>query len=275
LLTLSGHYAQNPIIGSMSAMAILRQLSSAARNWFIVSSEAKPIPVVRRIHEVCENDQKENRAGCGRGLGSLLVGVALFAYYDFTHNFRFSLNPEQISDAQIALKGSIGEAIFRGQRSEVPDGQGEGKSGLDALLAPPPAGSNAVGLIEAYQKDPQRFKRYAEMLDTAMNAKQVGDLLLRQAASRLPPTSESLVMDPKLKVDAWGNPFCIIPVGERVAVVSGGPSRLSCDALPLNAQQIAGSNRSLYAGPSDVVVVVVTHQRNSTQYRHKKIPTGS
>jgi hypothetical protein len=69
-------------------------------------------------------------------------------------------------------------------------------------------------------------------------------------------------MDTKLKVDAWGNPFCINAVGERVAVVSGGPSHLSCDALPLSAQQIAASNRSLYAGPSDVVVVIVTHQHD-------------
>jgi hypothetical protein len=32
------------------------------------------------------------------------------------------------------------------------------------------------------------------------------------------------------------------------------------DALPLSAQQIAASNRSLYAGPSDVVIVIVMHQ---------------
>lgn len=210
------------------------------------------------------------------GLGSLLVGVALFAYYDFTHNFRLSFTSEQVSDAQIALKGSIGEAIFSGQRSEaVPDVQVEGKSGLDALLAPPPAGSKDAGLIEAYRKDPQRFKRYAEMLDTATNAKQVGDVLLRQAASRFPRTSESLLMDTKLKVDAWGNPFCIIPVGERVAVVSGGPSHLSCDALPLNPQQIAVSTRCLYAGQSDVVVVIVTHRRDGQPVSPRKAATGS
>jgi hypothetical protein len=104
------------------------------------------------------------------GLGSLLLGLALYAYYDFTHNFRFSFTSEQVSDAQIALKGSIGEAIFSGQRSEaVPDVQHEGKTGLDAVLAPPPAGSKGVGLIEAYQKDPQRFKRYAEMFDSQSN----------------------------------------------------------------------------------------------------------
>jgi hypothetical protein len=211
------------------------------------------------------------------GLGSLLVGLALYAYYDFTHNFlRSSFTAQQVSDAQIALKGSIGEAIFSGQRSEaVPVVQGEGKSGLDAVIAPPRAGSKGVGLIEAYQKDPQKFKRYAEMLDTATNAKQVGDVLLRQATLNPPRTSESLLMDTKLKVDAWGNPFCIISLGQRVAIVSGGPSHLSCDALPLSAQQIAVSNRSLYTGPSDVVIVIVTHQHDDQPVSPRKTATGS
>jgi hypothetical protein len=210
------------------------------------------------------------------GLGSLLVGVILFAYYDFIHNFHFPLTSEQISDAQIAFKGAMGEAIFNGQRSEaVPNVQGEGKSGLDALLASPPAGNKSRGLIEAYQKDPKRFKRYAEMLDTAMNAKQVGDVLISQATTSRPSrTSESLLMDAKLKVDAWGNLFCIIPVGERVAVVSGGPSHLSCDALPLTAQEIANSNRSLYAEPSDVVVVIVTRQPGGQPASPQEPATG-
>jgi hypothetical protein len=175
-------------------------------------------------------------------LGSMLIGAVLFAYYDFTHNFRFPLTSEQVSDAQIALKGALGEAIFSGQHGEViPDVQLEGKTGLDALLAPAPSGGKGEGLIKAYQENPQKFKRYAEMLDTAMNAKKVGEVLLQQTASRAPETSESLAMETNLRVDAWGNPFCIIPVGARVAVVGGGPARLSCHALPLIASQIAGS----------------------------------
>jgi hypothetical protein len=210
------------------------------------------------------------------GLGSLLVGVAILAYYDFTHNFHVALTSQEVSNAQIALKGAIGEAIFSGQQSEAAsDLQVKGKNGLDALLSPPSAGNRGLGLIEAYQKDPQRFKRYAEMLDTATNAKQVGDFLLRQDALHPPRTSDSLPMDTKLKVDAWGNPFCIIPVGKRVAVVSGGPSHLSCDALPLSAQQIAASSRSLYAGPGDLVVLVVARRRDGRLATPSKIGDGS
>ena len=89
-----------------------------------------------------------------------------------------------------------------------------------------------------------------------MNAKRVSDVVLRQGGSHPPRTSEALPMEANFKVDAWGDPSCVIPVGKKVAVVSGGPSRLSCNALPLTPKQIAKSNRNLYAGPSDVVVLL-------------------
>jgi hypothetical protein len=210
------------------------------------------------------------------GLAAMLVGAILFAYYDFTHNFRLPLTSEELGAAQIALKGAVGEAIFNSQSSTVvADVQVEGKNGLDALLAPRPVGGRGIGLIEAYQKDPKRFQRYAKMLDTATNAKQVGDVLLSQEASHPPRTSEFLLMDAMLRVDAWGNPFCILVVGERLAIISGGPSHLACDALPLNAQQIATSNRSLYAAPSDVVVLVVTRQHRNQSVSQQKTATGS
>jgi hypothetical protein len=113
------------------------------------------------------------------GLSSLLIAVGLFAHYDFTHNSRSRWTPETL-DAQIAFKGAIGEAIFSSERPEiVPEVHVEGTGGLDALLAPAPDGNKNQGQIKAYGKDPQRFKRYAEMFDTAMNAKQVGDMLIR------------------------------------------------------------------------------------------------
>jgi hypothetical protein len=104
---------------------------------------------------------------------------ALYACYDFTQKLTTIQIP---SSAQVALKGALGEAIFnREQKAEVvPADQLKGKTGLDALLSPVPAG-RGQGLIDAYQKDPQKFKRYADMLDTAMNAKQVADVFYTQA----------------------------------------------------------------------------------------------
>jgi hypothetical protein len=194
------------------------------------------------------------------GVGLLFVCLVAFAYYDFKHNFRIAFSPEQTSDMQIALKGAMAEAIFNTGQAKaevVPAAELKGKTGLDALFTAAPTNTKGEGLISAYQKNPQKFKRYAEMFDTAMNARQVGDVVLKQAVSHLPATSESLQMKPNLKVDAWGSPFCIIPAGvNKVAIVSGGPSHFSCDSLPLTAEQITKSDRNLYAAANDIVVVI-------------------
>lgn len=180
----------------------------------------------------------------GAGVSVLAIAFVLYAYYQFTHNFRIALTPKETDAALTALKGAMGEAIFNGQQQLSPTVQSVHQRG--------------PGLIEAYRKDPQKFKRYAEMLDSAMNAKKVGDVLLQENNAHLPKTTNLLVMDKNVKLDAWGNPFCIIPVKGKVAIVSGGPSHLACDALPLTPEQIATSSRTLYAAPLDVVVVTVT-----------------
>jgi len=73
----------------------------------------------------------------------------------------------------------------------------------------------------------------------------------------LPRTSQNLTIEARQKIDAWGNPFCIIEIGERVAVVSGGPSRFSCDVLPLRTKQIAESKTDAYFITSDKLVVII------------------
>ena len=226
----------------MSVMAMLQQ----SRN----GSLGVPSTVVRNKKIVF-----------GAGLLVLLAGFVILAYRSFTHDFlRFT--PQQAADIEIALKGSMGEAIFTGQLFEPgPATESKGKEGLDALFAAAPADHKSAGLIGEYRKDPQKFKHYAEMMDTAINAEHVYEALVRQDLLKVPPTSESLVLEAKFKVDAWGRPFCIIPTTERVGVVSGGPSHLSCDSLPVTTAQIAKSNRVLYAGPSDVVVFVATRSQ--------------
>jgi hypothetical protein len=192
------------------------------------------------------------------GLGLLLRCLIAVGYYNFAH-FRVALSPQQVSGAEIALKGAMAEAIFDGGQQKVEAVRAaelKGKVGLDALFASTPTGDKGEGLIAAHRKDPQKFKRYAEMFDTAMNAKQVGDVVLKQNISHLPATCESPQIESKLKVDAWGSPFCIIPLGEKVAIVSGGPSHFSCDNLPLTKEQIPKSDRNLYAGANDVVVII-------------------
>ena len=114
-----------------------------AGTWFTVeSARSQTHPQVW-----CSMSKKKIAMLVAVGLGSLLVGVAVFAYYDFTHNVHFTFTSEQLSDAQIALKGAMGEAIFSGQRSSeaVPAVNVEGKNGLDALLAPLLLTARALG----------------------------------------------------------------------------------------------------------------------------------
>jgi hypothetical protein len=104
-------------------------------------------------------------------------------------------------------------------------------------------------------------KRLTEMVDTAMNAEEVGEVVrLQDGSADLPRTSEGLEMEAKEKVDAWGSPFCIISTGERVVVFSGGPSHLSCNSLSYTSEQVSKASRGLHFGRSDVVVFIVVRR---------------
>jgi len=196
----------------------------------------------------------------------LLGGCALLVWYEASH-LRIDIGDEQISSAEIALKGSIGQAVFGPQRNGAPSADlPTNKQGLDAVLTLPVSGANE-GLIEAYKKNPQEFKLYAQMFDSAVNAKRVGHTVDQLIGTRPPLDSSHLAMDSHVKVDAWGDPFCIIPINGRIAVVSGGPSRIGCDALPLSIDQIEKSDRDIFAGPSHLVVVIVPQERPARSLR--------
>lgn len=195
------------------------------------------------------------------GVMVLLLGCcALLVWYEATH-LRIDINDEQFSDAEIALKGSIGQAVFGPQRNGVSSAnEPTNKQDLDTVLTVPVSGANE-GLIEAYKRNPQEFKLYAQMLDTAVNARQVGQAVDHLTGSHPPRDSSQLAIDSQIKVDAWGDPFCIIPISGRIAVVSGGPSKISCDALPVSIEQIEKSDRNIFAGSSHLVVVIVPQEK--------------
>lgn len=187
------------------------------------------------------------------GVLFLAAGCAGFLWYEATH-LRIGIKPEQLAEAEVALKGSLGMAIFKGSvaGASIP-GAGPGP-----LLHGPASPSNK-GLIEDYKKNPEEYRRYAGMLDTALDAKEVGRALLRLSPGLLPADSSRLDMQSPSARDAWGDPFCIVPLSGRIAVVSGGPSKISCTALPLTRGEIAQSRRSIFAGPKDIIVVIVSH----------------
>jgi hypothetical protein len=123
-----------------------------------------------------------------------------------------------------------------------------------------PASAGAQALTPEQRKSLQQIKA---LVQTGVSAMDLGEWLRVQEWSYpLPRTSQSLTMEVNQKVDAWGNPFCIIPIGESVAVVSGGPSHFSCDALPLTTKQIVESKtEGFFLTASKLVVCVVPRAR--------------
>src|SRR5215475_9520429 len=111
-------------------------------------------PVLARRECLQMMTKKKIAASVVAGLGAVLIGFVLFAYFGFTRNFHIALTDQQASDIETALKGSLGEAIFSGRRAQVvSDSAIEGKTGLDALLAPVSSDNKDQGLIEAYRRD--------------------------------------------------------------------------------------------------------------------------
>lgn len=189
----------------------------------------------------------------------LCAGLAFLLWYEASH-FRVKLSHQQISDMQIAFKGAIGQAIFSPQGNKLlPQSTANTSNGLNSVLASGP--SAGQGLIDAYRKNPQEFKRYAQMLDTALNAERVGEAALNLAPSEIPSSSSQLRMGSHAKLDTWGDPFCLIPLDGKLAVVSGGPSKTPCNALTLSTEQLNKSERTMFAGPSGSVIVIVSKKQ--------------
>ncbi len=190
-------------------------------------------------------------AGC-----VILVGVALggWAYYSLAH-FSIPVTPAQTEAMQIAFKGSLGEVMFgnvQPQTQAIRVGRG-----LDALLAstPPPQGE---GLISAYQKDPAKFKKYAQLFDTAVNAKRVAQFIqANRSGYNLPLSTSALALDERL--DAWGHPYCVTATRTGLAVVSGGAQSASFDCSKQNipTKEIVAATRQIFQTTSGHVVVLV------------------
>lgn len=191
-------------------------------------------------------------AGC-----LILVALAVggWAYYSLSH-FSFPVTATQTEAMQIAIKGSLGEAMFRSVQPQ-PETDREG-AGLDTLLAST-AAPKGEGLILAYQKDPEKFKRYAQLFDTALNARRVGQFVQANRSSYTLPLSTSVLPLGDEKMDAWGHPYCVTATKAGVAVVSRGEQTASFDCKrDVPANEIAAARRQIFQTTGGTVVVLVS-----------------
>lgn len=132
--------------------------------------------------------------------------------------------------------------------------------GLDALLASHKEALQSEGLITAYQRDPERFRRFAALFDTVATAKHVGEVIqARQTALRFPFSSAELPLKDSEKLDPWNHPYCIHSSEGALFVVSGGPkaSSFSCATQRVKDRQIASAIRKVFQTAEGEVVVVL------------------
>jgi hypothetical protein len=191
-------------------------------------------------------------------LGLTLGFVVLYALamYNLDRSLKKAFGPEfqrDIEDFGTALRGAFGEAIF--EHGTVIPSKAEMPVGSDAI-------EKGKNLLAAYRKDPEKFKKYSALLETALNASAVGDAIRKMPASAKLP-SDSLGV-PSLrrdqKVDSWGHPYCLLASGNRLAIVSLGPEPkppASCQYLSTSMRALFSAQLKLYERPSGEVVLVV------------------
>ena len=163
-----------------------------------------------------------------------------------------------VREYDAASEGALGQALFESFTGRLPGRPGD--PGYDlAMLAVTSMSSPAdkQRLIQAYRQDPEKFKRYAAMGNTAANGELIGGWLLSHHVVNPPPDSTSLEIPKHLKFDAWARPLCILPLANSsLAVISGGPSHIPCNALPLTAAQLEDASREIFEGPNGIVVTI-------------------
>lgn len=190
---------------------------------------------------------------------ALTLGVVVlyaFAIYSFNRSMKKAFGPEFQKDMQdygTALKGAAGEALFE-HGTIIPS-----KANM-------PVGANAIeqgkSLLAAYRKDPEKFKKYSALLETALNAFIVGDAIRQIPPSAQLPSDSLGVTSVRgdQKVDSWGHPYCLLASGNQFAIVSLGPEAktpASCQNLIASKKNIFSAPRKLFQHPSGEVVLIV------------------
>jgi hypothetical protein len=191
-------------------------------------------------------------------LGLTLVAVVLYAFviYSLNRNLKKAFGPEFQNDVQdlgTALRGTLGEALF--EHGTIIPTKVNMPVGADAI-------EKSKNLLAAYRKDPEKFKRYGALLETATNAFAVGDAIRQlQSSAALPSDSLGLTsLRDDQKVDSWGHPYCLLASGNLIAIVSLGPEAKTpafCRSLTISKKDIFSAPRKLFEHPSGEVVMIV------------------
>ena len=110
-----------------------------------------------------------------RVLGLTVIGVGLlilWAIHSFNRDFDkfITVTANDVSELGIAIRGAAGESLFT--RGTFPPSRPKSGTAPDLV-------SQAKELLASYRRDPEKFKKYANLFDTVMNAIAVRDALLK------------------------------------------------------------------------------------------------
>jgi hypothetical protein len=140
------------------------------------------------------------------------------------------------------FKGALGRRLLEG-------GEGQGPSldpgTINAQLQNVPGPDfyrTHQSFIDEYQKDPQKFHRYAQVLDTWLIAVNIADASSSPGTGTRAVSSSSLRgIIPQEKLDAWGHAFCVIRAADRTVLISGGPDvseTISCQRIRMSPADV-------------------------------------
>lgn len=141
--------------------------------------------------------------------------------------------------AEDLFKGTLGQALLENRRVQgIPADQ-------QAVRSRVPDERHDTGLIDEYQKNPEKFHRYAQVFDTWVNAQKVAMASTKGEPSAFSESSLSAVgIIPDEKLDAWKHPLCVIRGVDRIVIVSGGPEAagsMDCRLIRMSKAQISAT----------------------------------
>jgi hypothetical protein len=113
-------------------------------------------------------------------------------------------------------------------------------------------------VLETFKRDPDKFRRYAEMVDTATRAKQLAAFL--ETRTFVNPVESTAIsnLPADLTRDSWNNPYCIFQISNGLAVVSGvvrGKAG-TCKLSSKRTTEFAQVKRAVYQSEAGEVVVI-------------------
>jgi len=176
------------------------------------------------------------------GVGAVLISAELLIIQS-AKRFASGITSGVVKAAPAAeglFKGTLGKALLENQRVQgIPANQ----QAVHPRL-PNERYGNGQSLLDEYQKDPQRFHRYAQIFDTWVNAHKVAAASAKGEPSAISESSLSAVgVIPGEKLDAWKHPLCVIRGVDRIVIISGGPNATA----PIDCRQIRMSKAQISA----------------------------